>query len=268
MIIRQKIEHGSRSISTSDVDGYKTRTKLAREKFQKAGKTEKAYGRSLREVARQVDSIVKAFTHNGVVTNMGELNSALRKYSELLKPWSRAVVNRMFAEVGQRDEKAWSTLGTNLGRNLRKEIQTAPTGQALQAMLNEQMELITSLPIEAAERVHKLTLEGITQGTRASEIAAAIMRTGEVTESRARMIARTEVARTASLLTQARSEHVGVTHYIWRTAGDSDVRESHQQMNGKIVAWGTPPKLSDGTITHAGQIFNCRCYPEPILPED
>lgn len=249
-------------------DAYKTRARLARERFQKAGRVERSYLRALRQVVKQVDALVRAFAPKGKVTDPGELNSALRKYSELLRPWAKAVANRMLAEVKQRDEKAWKTLGENIGRNLRKEIQSTPVGQAMRSRLDEQVELITSLPLEAAQRVHKLTLEAATTGTRAEEIAQEILRTGKVTESRARMIARTEVARTASVLTQTRAEHVGSTHYIWRTAGDSDVRESHRQMNGKVVAWAEPPTLSDGTTTHAGQIYNCRCYPEPILTEE
>lgn len=154
-----------------------------------------------------------------------------------------------------------------MSRGLRREIQTAPTGELFQALLNEQVTLIKSLPLEAAQRVHELTIKGLEDSTRASEIAKEIARSGEVAMSRANLIARTEVARTASTLTQSRAEHVGSEGYIWRTSDDSDVRHSHKQMNGKFVRWDSPPTLSDGTTTHAGQIYNCRCYPEPVLPE-
>ncbi len=50
-------------------------------------------------------------------------------------------------------------------------------------------------------RVVKVTFEA-----RASEIAKEIMRSGDVAKSRATLIARTEVARTARVLTQARAE--------------------------------------------------------------
>jgi uncharacterized protein with gpF-like domain len=69
------------------------------------------------------------------------------------------------------------------------------------------------------------------------------------------------------VLTQARAEHIGSEGYIWRTSNDSDVRHSHKEMNGRYVRWDTPPRLSDGTVTHAGQIYNCRCYPEPVIPD-
>lgn len=254
---------------TSDaLGGYKTRSKLTREKFQKASKVEQAYLKSLRQVTRQIDAIVKTFAPRGKVQNLEELNTALRKYAQLLKPWSRSVAARMIAEIKQRDEKAWATLGKNIGRNLRTEINGPTVGLAMEERLREQVRLITSLPIDAAERVHSLTMEGITTGTRAEEIAKEIYATGEVTLSRARTIARTEVARTASVLTEARSESVGSTHYIWRTSEDEDVRDSHRQMNGKVIPWSQAPTLSDGTTTHAGQIYNCRCWPEPILPEE
>jgi uncharacterized protein with gpF-like domain len=67
------------------------------------------------------------------------------------------------------------------------------------------------------------------------------------------------------MITQARASQVDSTHYIWRTAEDESVRESHAEMEGQVVAWNDPPTLSDGTTTHAGQIYNCRCYPEPII---
>jgi len=38
-------------------------------------------------------------------------------------------------------------------------------------------------------------------------------------------------------------------------------------MEGKVIAFNDPPTLSDGTTTHAGQSFNCRCYPEIIVPD-
>ena len=240
----------------------------ARERFQLAERLEAEYLRSLRKVTKQVDHIVKEMAPGGVVRNSIELQNILRGYAKLIEPWANSVANRMLKRVADKDENAWAKLGKTMGVELRKEIQDAPTGQFLRSFLQEQVTLITSLPLEAAERVHKLTLEGmIAGGRRASEIQKDILATGSVTESRAKLIARTEIARTASGLTMARAMHVGSTHYIWRTSGDTDVRSSHKEMDGAVVPWDTPPLLKDGTRTHAGQIYNCRCYPEPILTD-
>lgn len=172
----------------------------------------------------------------------------------------------MLADVSRRDEAVWASLSRDMSYALREEIKRAPTGEALKRLLDEQVNLITSLPTRAAQRVHKLALEARVDGSRASSIAKEIMRSGDVTKSRANLIARTEVARTASGLVQARATYVGSEGYIWRTAQDSDVRKSHKKMSGKFVRWDQPP-VTDNLVGHAGQLPNCRCYPEPVLPE-
>lgn len=240
----------------------------ARERYALAERLEAEYLRSLKQLTRQVDHIVKGMAPGGVVRDSIELQRVLRNYAKAIEPWARGVAERMIARIAKKDELAWSKLGDEMGRGLRKELKDAPTGQFLSNFLQEQVILITSLPAEAADRVHKLTMEGmITGGRRASEIAKDILATGKVTESRAKLIARTEVARTAAGLTMARAKFVGSTHYVWRTSGDVDVRSSHKKMDGAVVPWDTMPLLSDGTRTHAGMIFNCRCYPEPILTD-
>lgn len=194
------------------------------------------------------------------------ISNILRRYADALTEWAEATAGRMLAEVSQQDSKAWMAMSAEMSKALRDEIRSAPTGEVMRALLAEQVTLIKSLPLDAAERVHELTLKGIEDGTRASEIAKEIMRSGEVSASRAKLIARTEVSRTAANLTQARAQHVGSTGYIWRTSGDSDVRHSHAKMNGKFVDWDEPPTL-DGMTGHAGCLPNCRCYPEPVIPE-
>ena len=151
-----------------------------------------------------------------------------------------------------------------MSRALQQEIAHAPTGEIMRALLAEQVTLIKSIPLDAAQRVHDWTLVGIEDGTRAREVAAQILRTNEVSANRAMLIARTETARTSSKLTESRARHVGSEGYIWRTSRDSDVRDSHREMEGKYVRWDSPPTL-DKLVGHAGCLPNCRCFPEPII---
>lgn len=194
------------------------------------------------------------------------LDKALRDYALLLDPWAQHVAASMLAEVYARTGRAWTKLSRDIGQGLRVELNSAPTGLAVAELLKDQVTLITSLPTTAAERVQRLTLQGMVEGTRAADIATEILRTSAVVESRAALIARTEVARSASVLTEARAVYAGSEGYIWRTSGDGNVRDSHREMEGKYVRWDTKPRLSDGTVTHAGQIYNCRCFADPVLP--
>ncbi len=243
--------------------------KKSDERFLSGRKAERSYSRQLRSVARQINSIVKAFAPDGNVDDMNGMTSTLNRYAEILRPWARAVGWGMVSEVSRRDEAAWFAHGNEMGRLLREEIRTAPTGELLRGRLDEQVRLITSLPIDASQRVHRLTTESLINSSRASEIAKEILRSGDVSESRATLIARTETARTSALLTQARAEHVGSEAYIWHTAEDSDVRHDHQILNGKIFKWNDPPiaDVRTGIRAHAGCIWACRCWAEPLIPD-
>ncbi len=225
--------------------------------------TESRYNSQLRAVAREIGNIVRGYGP----TKPGALIKALTGYSELIEPWAKSVAGYMIADVNRRNEKAWRETGKEMGRALRMEIAHAPTGHVFSMLMDMQVGLIKSLPLESAQRVHELTIEGLSTGQRAASIATEIMRTGEVSQSRASTIARTEVARTASTLTEARATFVGSDGYIWRSSGDGDVRPSHKAMNGKFVPWSKPPVTDKGLAPyHAGCGPNCRCYPDPVIP--
>ncbi|GAA5786129.1 phage head morphogenesis protein [Chitiniphilus shinanonensis] len=231
----------------------------------KTSRAERQYASKLRRIAESVGAIIDGFPA-GDPASVPPIEAMLRRYADALTDWATATASQMIAEVNASDRRAWMQMSQDMSVDLRREIQAAPTGEAMRTLLAEQVTLIKSIPLDAAQRVHDLTLKGIDDATRASEIAAEIQRSGEVAESRAMLIARTEVSRTASTLTQARAQYIGSTGYIWRTAGDSDVRKSHKDMRGKFVPWSTPPTL-DGLTGHAGCLPNCRCYPEPVIPE-
>lgn len=230
-------------------------------------KAERLYSRQLSRLARHIGDIVSGFEINPetvpTITNM------LRAYAEALAPWARVTANKMLSEINNRDREAWRNNGLQISEALRREILNAPTGEVMRALLDQQVDLITSLPIEAAKRVHELTLKGLETSSRAAEVAREIMRTGEVTESRALLIARTETSRTATVLVQARAVHVGSEQFIWRSSGDGDVRKDHRKLNGKAFRWDSPPVADERTGIRAlpGCIWSCRCFAEPIIPD-
>jgi SPP1 gp7 family putative phage head morphogenesis protein len=238
----------------------------AQQSYVQTRKAERFYSAQLRKIARHVGDIVSG-APPGDLAAAAFLTDRLAKYARLIEPWANAVAQRMIGDVARLDRNSWRSRSVEMGRLLHKEIETAPTGEAMQAILAEQVSLITSLPTEAAQRVHALTIEGITNATRASEIAAEIMRTGEVTKGRAMLIARTEVGRTATTLTMVRAQHIGSTHFEWLTAGDSDVRPSHRALNRKTFLWSDPPECDPGHHALPGCIWNCRCVALPVLDD-
>lgn len=134
--------------------------------------------------------------------------------------------------------------------------------------LADQVSLIKSLPSNAAQWVRDITLSGISGGKRPDVVAKQIMESGQVSKSRATLIARTEVARTATEITKARALHAGSTQFKWVTAGDSGVRPSHRKLDGKIFRWNSPPECNPGYHALPGAIWNCRCFPAPVFDDD
>ena len=205
------------------------------------------------------------------MTAVPSLMQMLERYAEALTPWAERTVASMLLEVDERDRDAWRSLGTAISEQLHKDLAGAPVGGAMRGLLGEQVGLIKSLPREAAERVHRLTLAGLEDSTRFTEIAKEIRRSGEVTESRAILIARTEVARTATTLTKVRAQAVGSTHFVWETSRDGAVRPGHKAMQGKVCEWDNPPAVNEnGRIMHfhPGSIWNCRCWARPVIDLD
>lgn len=248
---------------------FKSAKTILRERahFAKVKKAEAAYARKLKGIARQVGELADGFNPTNV-SAIDELVRVLKFYAQAIAPWARATAASMLADVLMRDERAWVRKGQEMGRELRKEIAMAPLGGTYREMLDLQVNLITSLPLDAAERAQGFARETIFTGQRAAYVAEQIKKTGHVTAFRAKMIARTEVARAASALMQVRAEHIGSTGYIWRTVGDSDVRPSHKKLDGKFIEWAHPPLCDPPDYyAHAGQIFFCRCWPDPVLPE-
>lgn len=238
----------------------------ARERFLAGRKAERFYSRQLQQVARQIGNIVRGMAPEGVITDVNRLTDTLNRYGDVLRPWAESVASRMIEDVSRRDATAWEQHARAIGQALKREIETAPTGATMRAMLAERVDEITSLPREAAQRLFRLTTEGITTGTRAVEIRNDILATSHVTLGRAKMLARTGVSTTATALTQARAQHIGSEGYFWRTTKDGAVRRSHRAMEGKFVRWDSPPTL-DNYTAHCGQFANCRCFPEPAIPD-
>jgi SPP1 gp7 family putative phage head morphogenesis protein len=236
--------------------------------FAKVRKAENNYALRLRKLAQHINDLVYEFVITpDIEHNYSHLENLLARYADIVEPWARSVANRFVTEVARRDEQAWATYSKKLSRGIEQEILTAPTGEMLREFLESQVQLIKSLPLDAAQRVHEIATGNLYSGARFPEIANHLMQTGNISKNRANLIARTETARISSSLTMVRAQHIGSEGYIWRTVRDSDVRQSHLRMEGQFVRWDSPPEVDPGKHYHAGMFPNCRCFPEVVIPD-
>jgi len=233
--------------------------------FSPTKSVQRKYETQLRKVARIVGGIVETFTVGDEITNQSALDDALLSYSIALEPWAKNLTSQIIQEINGANKRDWDKYTKDFSASLRRTLKSTPIGHvALQQQL-EQVELIKSLPIEAGLRAQKIAQNAATGGMRADEAAQEILKTSSVTQSRAVLIARTEIAKTNAAFIQARSQSIGSSFYIWRTVGDAQVRSSHEHLNGTRQSFSNPPFIPGEGNHGPGEIWNCRCTAEPII---
>ena len=126
-----------------------------RQRFVRARQAEKEYSRKLQQLARQIGSLVRGFDYSQE-SSYSAVEALLRDYARIISPWARATAVTMLADVSNRDAAAWREHSREMGIAIREEIGSAPTGDILRQLQAQQVQLITSLPLEAAQRIHEI----------------------------------------------------------------------------------------------------------------
>lgn len=249
----------------------------ARKVFREPRRTAKLrawYQGQLFDVCKQIDDIVREISGRyEPIVEAGMISARLNEYAGTLHDWAQQTAGRMIDKASAADYAVWLKVANRLSRETRKMLKTAGVGSVYQSLQSEEVDLITSIPLEAAQKVHEWTKEGLARNDRPEVIARRIQdELYPITKNRAVCIARTETARARSNFTQARAKAVGSTHYIWHTVGDSRTRPMHAELDGQTFAWTNPPVCDVGRggqplHAHPGCIFNCRCWAEPLFDE-
>ncbi len=132
--------------------------------------------------------------------------------------------------------------GRKIFQALKNELH-GPVGFAVRRTVQENATLITTLPLrlaeQATEHVHKLNVKGAR-----AEVISRVLKEQfpKIAKSRLELIARTEVGKSNTAITEARAKNVGVRWYQWTTSVDQRVRPSHALMNGVLCSWIDPPE--------------------------
>lgn len=208
--------------------------------------------------------IVKAICE---ISNTFEFNQFVNTYTQ-----------NLFTNIAVENAKDWrqAVLKSRKPNDFYQFLMECTAGQInglLTAKSLENATLIKTIPSIFAQKATEFATEAYEKGERASSVKTKVLEMyGDITEAEAQRIARTEVSKASSQLTQIRSKAVGINWYVWRTSKDARVRHSHDIMEGVLVNFNNPPspeKLAGEKYTYgvynAGEIFNCRCYPEPVV---
>jgi SPP1 gp7 family putative phage head morphogenesis protein len=187
---------------------------------------------------------------------------------------ARRMVTHLFTSSKQSWREAASEAGRGniIYRTLRAELNDPIIRGEFYHQIQRNAEIIKTLPPDLADQVTRYIADETVKGRRAADIAREIQETfPQHSRAKAMLIARTEVSKTSTAITRARAQNMGLNWYEWRTSEDSRVRDSHRKMDHILVNWQDPPspellsgEKSEGYY-HAGEIYNCRCYPAPVV---
>lgn len=243
---------------------------------------ERRYHSLLQKVIGGIKNAIKGLKDPKEIIRAIERYSESRDFLNLVQSIAQKMVTGSL--VGEK--KTWraaaaeSTNSREIYQILKQETHSGPMEAAIDEILERNAQLIKSVPPFAARKLSRLAFEQTEKGLRPEDIAKMMLRQfPELSASRAHLIARTESAKAASALMEARCEAYGVEWYIWRSCRDERVRgrkqnAGHWAMDGVLCRWSDPPNpealfpYRGGRAAgryHPGGIYNCRCIASPVI---
>jgi SPP1 gp7 family putative phage head morphogenesis protein len=208
-------------------------------------------------------------------------------YDAKLEPPVEVVIvekQREFAKVGPKSQdlaarvvlKNVRTVDERLAASIRAsmDINIEPfltdTGR-IREMMGEKViknvELIQSIPSQYFQEVSNTVAENWQTGTNYETLTEAIEKVGDVTDTRAALIARDQTGKLSSAFNEVRQTDLGIEFYGWvcthmRTRPAHLAMETKDVGNGPgVFSWKKPGPLigAYGVHCHPGADINCRC---------
>lgn len=232
---------------------------------------EREYQKSLKRLFNQIfRSVGKAATPEEFLSRLGQIQNRA-EYQAL----ADKLALRLTARIEEQNLKTWRHAARQAGRGSKiysAIMETVENSSMFHSKVFENAYYIKTAPFDIAKKITKTIGEEGMQGKTTAELTKTVLQLyPEYSEKHAHLIARTESSKTQTALIQSRSLDLGLDWYVWQHSHDQRTRHSHKNMGGVLVRWSHPPapetlvgQKSEGHY-HAGDIYNCRCYPEPLV---
>jgi SPP1 gp7 family putative phage head morphogenesis protein len=150
----------------------------------------------------------------------------------------------------------------------------------LKAFARQNALLITNMKDSLIKDIEGIVVRGFLDASTSLDIQKEITSKFEVSRSRARLIVRDQTAKLNGQLTKARQERVDIDEYIWNSADDERVRDSHKVLDNKVCRWDDDTVYRDQNskewkirssigayVGIPGSDYQCRCFAEPIIED-
>jgi len=246
------------------------------EGWQAQHKIESDYDRAIRRIVQRSWQIIGA---DPDMMNPWDLVRRLERlastgsFERLALAAAKKMITQTFFDTAQtwREAAKGGSQGRMIYEALRREMQGS-VGNTVYELIDRNAGIIRSMPFDLAAQATRYIQEQAAGGKRPEQIARELLeKFPRMSVKKSALIARTEASKAHTALIQARSDRLGLEWYVWRTSQDGRVRSSHRHMEGVLCRFDTPPSPEmlagekNAGAYNAGEIYNCRCYPEPLI---
>lgn len=201
-----------------------------------------------------------------------------RAISSLAKKWIDNFIRKAIPVSDKVADKTLEAVDRGILASARKDslvINLQWTDAMLQkrdAIIAENVALIRSIPEKYFTEVESMVFRSIAKGGDRKQLADEIEREfGKrhgITRRRAEFIARDQVRKATSALSNARQQAAGIKKGIWlHSGGGNQPRHKHVQANGKKFDLDKGLPIGDkGQYVLPGEEPSCGCTWKPVLP--
>lgn len=216
---------------------------------------EARYVRALRAIARDTSKEMLAFLLSRADARVpSDFEHEFTRIVSGIPVRVGAIFDRHARQVSESNKKAMRVIGVK-SSDLGIDVEIAKRR-------SENIDLVMNAQRAYAQSVKDIFEDPANDGLRVEELTGKLLDRGDVSESRAELIARDQTLKLNGAITEIRQTNAGVTEYIWSTSLDERVREEHASLEGETFSWDSPPEVG-----HPGEDFQCRCVALPVISE-
>jgi len=244
---------------------------------------ERSYAKMLAAyVKRKMDVVnvflpdmVAAVQSSGQADNIGMVADLIKvsvEDAEKLRP----IMHRMYGQVERYNKAEFDAITrsvfglplSNVDMSGQLHFDAEIGSQDLERLwVDQNLDLIKSIDADTLSRIKRAMNQAIVDNVDTGELTEYLVEKlkdiANIEHNRAVLIGTDQVGKLNGRISQYQQQRAGLTSYIWETAHDSRVRDSHQARQGRRYYWSNPP--ADG---HPGQPIRCRCVALPVIDID
>lgn len=199
------------------------------------------------------------------------LNKLMKKFEKLFSLKAKELANGMLESSLKTSQSNLKTSLKQLSGGVSLNTGVVPKGMedVAQAIINENVSLIKSIPSEYYDKIQGAVMRSITTGNGLADLVPEIKKYSGQSDRRVSLLALDQTRKAYNTINKQRMQSIGVKKFEWiHSGGGQHPRISHMKLDGKIFSFNDLPlKGEEGFVNgqFPGQAINCRCTMVPVI---